>query len=201
MIDVHILSHPTQDRSVNLMQLLVKLRRSDEINVHVVKGIKGHIGRGRLRGFLEGTSEYVTFIDDDDDVDVAVLESCEAILDANPEVSGVHTAELIAHKGQTRIAKSSVEDGGILGLKDIHQMHHLVVIRRKAMNDYLYKLSAWPNYCEDSLYILMMMEGHKFMYTDQVGYTWNRDEATGACSMGLDVAPETKHLIGVLLSG
>lgn len=51
----------------NIDNLLNKLA-NPFVNVHTVQGIQGDIFQGRMLGFDHGDAEYVSFADDDDDI-------------------------------------------------------------------------------------------------------------------------------------
>lgn len=91
-IDVHMLVLGTE-REDWKAQALASIPR-EICNVHVVDGIRGHLGRARARGYRQGTCEYVSFVDPDDWVESDTFERCLEFLD-NHRVCGVVTEEIV----------------------------------------------------------------------------------------------------------
>jgi hypothetical protein len=73
MLDVHILVLPGRDEAIVGRCVESVMNAADQagypVDVHLLCGIEGHIGRGRVLGYAKGHHPYVTSVDDDDWVD------------------------------------------------------------------------------------------------------------------------------------
>jgi hypothetical protein len=74
MLDVHVIvsdKTPLVISSRCLESVLEAVDATDfSVAIHLVAAIDGHIGRGRQIGFSRGLYPYVTYVDDDDRVDL-----------------------------------------------------------------------------------------------------------------------------------
>jgi hypothetical protein len=74
MLDVHMLVSPSTPRDTvirSVSSIWKAIHAADFlIKLHILEGTEGHIGKGRRRGFNSGIYPYVTYVDDDDYVDV-----------------------------------------------------------------------------------------------------------------------------------
>jgi len=175
MIDIHILQHPQQDRTTHLKRVLRKLGKiPDLVNIFLTPGVDRHIGLGRMQGFSLGTSDYVTFIDDDDDIEPNIFQDCIDLLDGDDSIDAVVTDErhVIDGKIKKPLRKWLPVDGQQYDIETARYIHHLVVFRRSSIQPYLDMLQNWPDLCEFTMCGKMILDGKKFIHLDKVGYYW-----------------------------
>ena len=170
-VDVHILLLPETDQ--NLWQQCQQTLEAEPINLLTAEGIHGHIGRARARAFELGDSPYVSFVDPDDLVIPGAFAACIKTLNAHPEACGTFTDEiLIASDGKPiRPGFFSDRPWNPLQMLEPQYMHHLLVMRRSALQPYLKELDKWPNLAEFVLKGLMVQQG-PWVRTNMVGYKW-----------------------------
>ena len=124
MLDVHILTMPdTPEGWVNqcLSSTFQAVRMAGfPVNVHVIPGVSGHIGKARHVGYALGRYPYVTCIDDDDYVlPYAFQNMAEALADGR--WTAIATPENIERNGYMFAGKTR---------------HHLIAYRRESIIDH-----------------------------------------------------------------
>jgi len=97
------------------------------VELHIVNGTKGHIGKGRAEGYAQGCHPYVTFVDDDDFLLPGAFAQMAEAIKFNPEAVCSPEWLLYGHKR-------------ILG----RSRHHLTALRRDQLIDH----RQWPS-CGD----------------------------------------------------
>ena len=126
MLDVHVLiSEDTPKAWLDLCLSSVRaavISASFPVALHLVDGVKGHIGRARANGYAKGSYPYVTFVDDDDYVLRTVFEQLHEPLTAGYDA--VFTPEIQLMHGKLSP-----------GLRH----HHLIALRR----EHLIKHEDW----------------------------------------------------------
>lgn len=167
MIDVHVLTLPN-DRQDWFEQCMMSLR-NQPIEVHVLAGVQGHIGKGRVNGFMAGNKPYVSLVDPDDIVTQNGFQDCLKLLQDQPRLDGAYTAEhqfYFSDEGQWTLKKAQPERGSAV--------HHLLVLKREVVMDYLSDLRFEPQYPETRMLAHMKKDGINLGYTGTVGYVWRR---------------------------
>jgi len=167
MIDVHILTLP-EDRQ-DWFEVCMASLRNQPIELHVLAGTKGHIGKGRATGFQVGEHPYVSLVDPDDWVTPNGFRDCIKLLNEHPEFHGAYTAEHQYYQ----------DDSGVWTLKKADpkrgsRVHHLMVLKRDVVNQYLNDLLFEPQYPETRMLQHMQKDGIQLGYTGTVGYVWRR---------------------------
>lgn len=187
-VDFHILRHPVYARACPAYV-------DDGVcKFFEVIGYAGHIGRGRYNGFILGSSPYVSFIDDDDEVDLSHMADIVALLEADPTIDAVCTDELQLVDGEIRKHNKFIQTGHKLSLRQLRHVHHLVVVRRSSLAPFLYKLLQWPIWSEFALWITMHKAGCNFVWYNEPCYMWKCHEQ-GAKSMGIKPTDEVRALV------
>jgi len=79
IIDVHVLIRDNPNPE-HLAQCLGSLE-GQPINLHTLPWEPGHIGRGRIRGYAQGSAPWVCYVDDDDAVDDDLFQIAAPLLD------------------------------------------------------------------------------------------------------------------------
>ena len=166
MIDVHLLTLP-EDRQDWFDQCIRSLQ-GQPITLHVLAGIRGHIGRARDAGFSIGTNPYVSLVDPDDWVTPNGFVDCLSLLKAFPELDGAYTAEDQCYQDRQgwRIVRKDPQKGS--------RVHHLLVLKRSVYERYRDELLLEPQYPERRMVSHMARDGVKLGYTGTIGYCWRR---------------------------
>jgi len=167
VIDVHLLTLPN-DRQDWFDQCMASLKHQP-ITLHVLAGVKGHIGKGRFNGFSIGEQPYVSLVDPDDIVTQNGFSDCIKLLQERPELDGAYTAEDQVYQddlGIWRVQKAKPERGS--------HVHHLMVLKRDVVNQYLTDLLFESQYPEIRMLQHMKKDGVNLGYTGTVGYVWRR---------------------------
>lgn len=130
MLDVHVATLPTTPRDW-LDQCLASVRAAAvlapfPVHVHVVEGVKGHIGLARQRGFAQGSQPFATYVDDDDYVAPEAFACLAPALEQSP--LAVFTAQSLLQAGD-------LVDGGAY--------HMLAVYHRSLLQDFPFELYTW----------------------------------------------------------
>lgn len=129
-----------------------------------------NIGATRSLGFSLGCSDYVSFLDDDDEIvtEFGFFEKAINELDKDKSLSLVFGNEL---------SNSSLElKSKYKKHKSFSDIHHPVVFRRSSLNKYLKEMSRWTLLPECTLYSSMFLHNEKMKHIDIVGYKWNIHE-------------------------
>lgn len=181
MIDVHVLTNPyafdIHKQGLWFSQCKKSLEHHSNINVHILPGIRDHVGQGRANGFSRGNSPYVSFVDDDDAVRPEVFERCEFFLNHNPDKAGVCTREeVICDNGTSYFSPYYYDKQDDLNYKSINYVHHLVVLRREIIEQYMDFLTQTPYAPEYMLWTEMWNDGHKIDFLNFVGYQWRHHD-------------------------
>lgn len=178
MIDVHIIK--TKDWNTQKSEWFGKCLdslESQNINLYIVDGEIGHIGKGRVKGFSQGNAEYVTYVDPDDYVEKDSFDVILEGLQDKPDV--LYTAERIVNTDGVYHA----DNKEILKRKNfIDLMHHIVVVKRSIVEKYLDYIETKPYRCEKFLWFKLKEDGYKFKHLDYIAYNW-RINPQGAHNM------------------
>ena len=167
MIDVHLLTLPN-DRQDWFEQCMASLK-NQPITLHVLAGVKGHIGKGRYNGFSVGEHPYVSLVDPDDWATPNGFSDCLKLLTERPELDGAYTAEhqcYLEDDGTWKLVKATPERGS--------PVHHLLVLKRSVIEQYASALLFEPQYPETAMLKKMQTDGINLGYTRSVGYVWRR---------------------------
>jgi len=79
VLDCHVLMLPDRDN-----RLCLESVASERARVHLLDGIPGHIGKGRIKGYSLGDQPFVTYVDDDDMVTPGLLDALHDYLEEHP---------------------------------------------------------------------------------------------------------------------
>lgn len=193
MIDVHILTHPTQDRSQYLEPLLEALLK-EPVNVHLVAGVKGNIGAGRAQGYSLGDSEYKAFIDDDDTFIEGIFDTILETMDKYPDIAGCCTQEI-----DTASNKPATFPFKYYDPIHIFHIHHLLTYRYSAIKNYLPYIADCKLTAEHTLAAMILKDGHKIRHIPKVGYVWHKHKG-GASANGIPNYPKSQELYNELFN-
>lgn len=195
-IDVHVLQLPSTNQGFwsECQQSL----KDEPINLHVVDGIKGHIGKARYNGFIKGNAPYVSCVDPDDLVLEGAFDACLRALKENPDACGVYSDEFIINK-TGEILKQGIWSGvpwNPLYQLDPKYLHHIYVMRREFVERCYLEILRWPSMPE---YILkcMLTKFGPWVHVNQFGYKWrivqnashNKMSPTTVCAAQWRVIP------------
>jgi hypothetical protein len=124
----------------------------------------------RKYGFSLGTADLVTYVDDDDVVMPGIFRKIQEVMDANPEALACWSLEDWANEDMTEIASSPFV-----------RPHHLITMRRDAMNSVINLTKEWSIFDHRHSCHVHMLEGlpkESIVAIDQVGYVWRRHESS-----------------------
>lgn len=157
-VDVHVLSYSEPWSS---LQKTLKSLESLPCNVWLVMGgFPGSIGAARAFAFTLGAAEFVSFVDDDDEIDQSAFSACLEVLEQNPEVVGVYTDTAHVHpSGRRDVEKKGRPWRPLRQLMRAPEITHLKLMRRSHVEPYLDELARWPTYEEYVLCGLMTEHG------------------------------------------
>lgn len=156
-VDVHVLYCHEPVRWVE--DALISLA-AEPVNVHLCKGIVGHVGEARARAFEHGSAEFVSFVDGDDAVEPGCFAAALQVLDTHPEVVSTYCdVQVLDHDGH--------ETGSFIKgpwrpwrqLWTLAEVHHCHVMRRAAVMPYLEELAHWESLEEWVLMGLLARHG------------------------------------------
>ena len=170
-VDVHCIHLPTTDG-----ELWDKCQASlvgEPIHLHLVQGTEGHTGKGRVNGFNQGDSPYVSCVDPDDIVLPGAFQACLDALEEHPEACGAYTDELLIDSRGKVIGKGiwSGEPWNPLLQLEPKYLHHIYVMRRCYVQKYFLEMLKWPKMCEYILKCLLTAHG-PWIHVDRFGYKW-----------------------------
>ncbi len=145
MIDVHVLHTPTHRRWHEECRASLQ---GAPIRVHAIDGSAPDfcLGTARAQGFSLGSSEFVSYVDDDDVVVPFAFEKCLRVLRGSPELAGVYTDEILVDEIGGFVSPGvSIDPAPFVDWLPLLRvpgqpgqfMHHLVVFRRAAIEPHL----------------------------------------------------------------
>ncbi|MCP3924918.1 MAG: hypothetical protein GY714_20255 [Desulfobacterales bacterium] len=181
MIDVHCLRH--NDERVFFPQLLKQLGKEECINLFVLKN-DDNIGAGRVKGFLTGTSDYVSFVDYDDLIEPGIFKKINDVMDTG--VPWCYTDEMLIDESGNILQPGWSSDPKlytkyILGFVDIGEnmhCHHILTFRRELITSRIkYIMKQLKELPEEYLKTELMQYERKHIET--VGYYWRQHENNG----------------------
>jgi hypothetical protein len=172
-IDTHVILLP--NTNMDWWEECRKSLEGEPINLHIVDGVEGHTGKGRIEGFKKGDSPYISCIDPDDLVIPGAFKTCLEALKKNPKACGVYTDELVINEtGKTiRPGMWSGRDWNPLLQLEPRYLHHVYVMRRRFVEKHLKELNKWPNLAEFILKGLLPAHG-PWVHVNGYGYKWRQ---------------------------
>ncbi len=177
LVDTHVTTMP--DTNPDWWKECRNSLKGEPINLHLIDGVKGHVGKGRLKGFSKGESPYISCVDPDDIVIQGAYEACIEVLEKNPEACGAYTDEyLINSTGEIiRPGVWNKMDWNPLLQLEPQYMHHIYVMRRKFAEKHFDELQKWPHLAEFILKGLITSYG-PWIHVDRFGYKWRIHDDT-----------------------
>ncbi len=170
-IDVHVLLLPGTDKK--LWGECLETLKDEPVNLHILDGIQGHIGKGRYNGFVQGDSPYVSCVDPDDLVIPGAFAACLEALENNPTACGAYTDELIIDMNGEVIKPgiwSKIPWNPLRQLEPKY-LHHIYVMRRSMVEKYYLEILRWRSMTDYVLKCLLSSQG-PWIHVDQFGYKW-----------------------------
>lgn len=171
LIDIHVLLLPTTHPA--WWKECRESLEGEPVNLHLVEGVAGHIGKGRAKGFALGTAPYVSCVDPDDLVVAGAFQACLEALESHPEACGAYTDQLLIDTAGKVIKPGiwSGKDWNPLLQLEPKYLHHVYVMRRSFVQKYLLELARWPNMAEFVLKGLLTAHG-PWVHVNRFGYKW-----------------------------
>lgn len=171
MLDVHILKHPTQDRSETLDKLLKQLE-TEPVRVQLVDGVDGCIGEGRYQGFTRGTLPLVSYLDDDDEIVPGIFDKMLECFHREPHIDGLCTRES-RNGGQDLMQGQGGHKWKYYDKRHFFRVHHITAYRRDSIRPYLHHIRDCPTSAEHSLVALLLLNNAVLRHLPELGYIWN----------------------------
>lgn len=155
MLDVHILvSNDTRRDWVaqSLASVRDAISRANyPIEMHVLQGVPGHIGKGRAKGYSLGSAPWKTYVDDDDYVLPNAFVDLKKYLDK--DVAAIFTCEHTEQNGRLH--------------PFVTPEHHLQVYREDLVRNYDHHLASMSDvWCRE----LAKRDPRGFLSVDDVTY-------------------------------
>ena len=174
MISVHILVK--RDKSSEYSKKLEKCidsLKNQPVDVNVCDHIDGLVGLARTKAIEQSISEWVSWVDPDDYVIDNGFSACWNMIQDNPDCSAVYTNHWIAENHRLmRTWFSTVAPN--IGYSQQHQMHHLVVYKKKyIIPEFEYIKAVKTKY--KTLFNFAALYHGKVVGTDTPYYVWNKD--------------------------
>jgi hypothetical protein len=171
-VDTHVLLMPNTNQT-----WWADSRKSldvEPINLHLLDGVPGHVGRARANGFRVGHAPYVSCVDPDDLVIPGAFQACIDALEKNPQACGAYTDEELIDKDGEPLGEglwSGRPWNPLLQLEPKY-LHHIFVMRREFVLPHLNELeSKWPHLAEFVLKGLLCAHG-PWLHVNRTGYRW-----------------------------
>lgn len=173
MIDVHLITLPDTRR--DWLEKCIDSLAGEPIHLHIVDGVRGHIGIGRRRGFQCGDSEFVSFVDPDDWVVPGAFRACFEALVKNESKAMAYTREALALESGFVYSDRSLEHyTRWLGTpSEPDTAHHITVFRRDVIAPFLPQLDQYRFMPELFLKQYAWLHGG-FRFVDRIGYVWRK---------------------------
>jgi len=189
MIDVHIITHPAQDRSRTLDKVLNQLEK-EPVKVHLIEGTD-IIGEGRVKGFRSGVNELVSYVDDDDAIVEGIFDKILEAYQKEPEIDALCTREQVTLNGKHHDNSAFIFK--YYDKRHLHRVHHLTTYRRELILPHLHKIEDKKLTAEHHLVASVLKENARFKHLPVVGYVWQRHEGSTP-SLNLTRCPESIKL-------
>lgn len=192
-VDVAIMRVPGERE--DWFQYCLESLEREPVNVHIVEGVPGHIGAGRIKCLQAGSEPYVAYVDPDDLVCRGAFQACIDVLNAQPD-------KVVAYTSEARISENGVlisdrprrEYERFFGCQEeALKAHHLCVYRRDALPELSF-LNRFPTLPEQGL--KWKMWDNNFVHVDMVGYQWRR-HPNSASRRRWDMTDEMKKLAAI----
>lgn len=174
-IDVHIIKHPTQDRSKTLEPLLKQLE-SEPIKVHLTPGYDRMIGRGRYEGFQLGESQLVSYVDDDDEIVPGIYSKILQEFKDEPRIDGLCTREK-KDKTNKRMGYGKFRYK-YYDRRHFLRTHHISTYRRASIDPFINEIQECPTTSEHTLVAILMLNNAIIKHLPEVGYYWTEHEGS-----------------------
>jgi hypothetical protein len=176
-IDVVIMCRPSDDK--DKFQRCLKSLSNEPVNIYIIDGIEGCIGKGRYNSLLTGTEKWVSFVDPDDEVIPGIYNK---LLQYDADV--VYCNELIIGEESKRIHYGWSSDPStfewiperfrsIFWDKDNSTyFHHRGIFKRDSALQHATMLSNKHECAEIHLMREMQDAGKKIVHCQEYGYIW-----------------------------
>lgn len=173
LIDVHVALSPEYKDFHN--ECLASLE-GQPVNIFTLPGVPYNTGAARRAGYKLGSSEWVSFVDDDDRVLPGAFERINAAIKKYPQAKAFFTLERIIDEEGRVIREPQIrmrEAVWDTTLNFIFHSHHLMVFNRKLLEPILASADLRTN----GLELLLCREfcaRHPFVKLPFIGYEWRK---------------------------
>jgi len=164
MIDVHVIQTGRKYAKECLDSL-----HDEPINLFLSKFIEGRIGLARVKAIMEGNSEFVSFVDDDDILVPGTFGIALEVLKKG--YSAYYTNHFVMDSEKKVYGKWFHKPAKPIGFSQNIQMHHVVVYRRSII-ERVFDSTALARTSERTLFNLASIY-HGVVYgDDRMGLYW-----------------------------
>lgn len=181
MIDVHCLVYKEDGKY--FPQLVDQMTREKNIIFRLISN-GNNIGEGRVKGFLTGSSPYVSFVDYDDLIEPGIFTKINTVMESG--AAWCYTNEMLIDEENRLIqpgwsSNPELYKESILGYLRINgniYPHHIVAFRRELfIPRMLYIMKQLKELPEE--YLHLELAQHKEVHINEVGYYWRQHEHNG----------------------
>ena len=175
----------------------------EPVNIILADYVAGHIGQARLGAFRLGSSEFVTFVDDDDLFERGMFAAALAELQTHPDWAGVFFHEQnIDARGNKTPSQSSRIPYSKTALAAMPGAFHHGLFRRWAVERVLRCVADWPTYPEPVLFANLAARHPMGKMAHGPSYLWRRHEqqATKTMRNAAELDEVTRHVTRLLFA-
>lgn len=192
-IDCHILLDPARQDSGCAM---LKQLQTEPINILALAARPGNITAARVEAIRCGSSPYVCWVDDDDEITPGIFSRLQTELDRRPDACGVFSSEVQIRDGIAQaISPTPLVPWSVEAMIDRHPfVHHVALFRRELAMRHLDEIAAFPNVGDQLLLWLLSRHG-PWVHVPVVGYRWHRhaQQITALPEVGSELRRAREH--------
>lgn len=174
MIDVHCLVHK---ESKFFPSLKVQMEKEEGVTFHIVRN-GGNIGLGRVKGFLLGSSPYVSFVDYDDLISPGIFRELNSLLERGYD--WVYTNEVVIDELGNELQPGWSSNPELYRKELLEFMeaspgvycHHIVAFKRSLLKPPVFWIMTQLAELAESYLFKELGRSNNFYHLDKVGYYW-----------------------------
>lgn len=171
-ITVYVLCGTTEDRSANAARLQAKLAL-EPVEVLFLYPEPGHTGKARYDALQQIDTEWVCYLDDDDDFVAGAFTKILAAIETNPSESIFCPMEYIVYPGERVTRYSTIPPGTKYFPPTAHRlMHHIFPMRTSVAKEYAGVMLNFPINAEIAFKAMLSLSGYKVKIIPEYLYYW-----------------------------
>ena len=189
---VHIISHPTQDRTEQMDAMLEQLE-GEPVKVVRVPGVDRMIGAGRYAGYMASDGPIVSYVDDDDEIVPGAFDHILECFAREPGIDGCCTREHVSRHASRTVWGETCFPFQYYDRRHLHRVHHITAWKKAAIMPYLDEIKDKAVTAEHHLVALMLKNNARIKHIPHLGYRWNEHKGSSP-SMGIEQDPRSLAL-------